>query len=193
MAKVTGPLMSLDASGTVGKTAVFSKWKGRNYVRLRVTPTNRQTDPQQDARIKTGSVGRSMSIVTKPIAPNLGSQFYLDAKVKAPAGQSWVSYSIRTIIGSAFSTFDDDATDFAGITAPNDGYYTTNADDAGLADFSIAKTGTVSLITKGEQLYHLYTFAVNQLSYAAPALGFALATDNELADFVEYLTTQVTP
>lgn len=39
MAKVTGPLLSLDASGTVAKTMTFSRWKGINYVRQRVIPT----------------------------------------------------------------------------------------------------------------------------------------------------------
>jgi len=193
MAKVTGPLMSLDASGTVGKTAVFSKWKGRNYVRLRVIPMNRQTPDQQDARTRTGSVGRSMSIVARPVSPNLGSQFYLDSLAAAPAGQSWVSYSIRTILGSAFSTFDDDRLDFIAITTPNDGYYDDAAEAAGLADFAIAVTGVLTLIEAAEQFYHLYVFAVNQLDYVAPALGFALATANELAAFVVYLQTQVTP
>ena len=40
MVKVYGPMMSLDATGTIGKTATFSKWKGRNYVRQRVVPAN---------------------------------------------------------------------------------------------------------------------------------------------------------
>lgn len=43
MAKVTGPLLSLDASGSVASTMTFSKWKGINYVRQRVTPTYTNT------------------------------------------------------------------------------------------------------------------------------------------------------
>lgn len=39
MAKVTGPLLSLDASGTIANTMTFSRWKGINYVRQRVIPT----------------------------------------------------------------------------------------------------------------------------------------------------------
>lgn len=39
MAKVTGPLLSLDASGSVASTITFSRWKGVNYVRQRVIPT----------------------------------------------------------------------------------------------------------------------------------------------------------
>ncbi|MDZ7721677.1 MAG: hypothetical protein U5R06_02325 [candidate division KSB1 bacterium] len=33
MAKVTAPLFSLDASGTIGKAFTFSKWKGRKQLR----------------------------------------------------------------------------------------------------------------------------------------------------------------
>lgn len=40
MARVTAPAMSIDASGTIADTLTFSRWKGRNYVRTRVIPTN---------------------------------------------------------------------------------------------------------------------------------------------------------
>ena len=46
MAKVTGPLLSLDASGSVAKTITFSRWKGINYVRQRVIPTYSNTADQ---------------------------------------------------------------------------------------------------------------------------------------------------
>jgi len=40
MARLTGPLLSLDASGSIFGTLVYSKWKGLNYARLSVTPYN---------------------------------------------------------------------------------------------------------------------------------------------------------
>ena len=40
MVKVNAPAMSLDASGSLGGAIVFSKWKGRNYVRTLVRPSN---------------------------------------------------------------------------------------------------------------------------------------------------------
>ncbi len=40
MTKVFAPALSLDASGTIGNAIVFSKWKGRNYIRERVIPAN---------------------------------------------------------------------------------------------------------------------------------------------------------
>lgn len=46
MARTWSPLLSLDASGTVADAITFSKWKGRNYVRTRVTPANPQSPGQ---------------------------------------------------------------------------------------------------------------------------------------------------
>ena len=50
MVKVTGPGMSLDASGTLADALVFSKWKGRNYIRERVIPANPKSGPQVGVR-----------------------------------------------------------------------------------------------------------------------------------------------
>lgn len=50
MAKVTGPLLSLSASGTVADTMTFSRWKGRAYVRQRVIPTYTNTTTQANVR-----------------------------------------------------------------------------------------------------------------------------------------------
>ena len=50
MAKVTGPLMSISASGTFAKTLVYSRWKGRPYVRERVIPDNPRSALQTGVR-----------------------------------------------------------------------------------------------------------------------------------------------
>lgn len=50
MVKVHGPMMSLDATGTLGKAVTFAKWKGRNYVRERVIPSNPKSGGQVGRR-----------------------------------------------------------------------------------------------------------------------------------------------
>lgn len=50
MATVKGPLMSLDASGSIADAIVFSKWKGRNYVRRHVVPANPKSGGQVGVR-----------------------------------------------------------------------------------------------------------------------------------------------
>jgi len=50
MVKVLGPMMSFEASGTIGNIATFSKWKGRPYVRQRVIPANPKSVLQVSTR-----------------------------------------------------------------------------------------------------------------------------------------------
>ena len=50
MAKITAPLLSLGGLGTIAKTIVYSKWKGRPYVRQYVIPGNPDTAGQQLTR-----------------------------------------------------------------------------------------------------------------------------------------------
>jgi len=50
MARVSGPLMSMSASGTVGKAMTFGKWKGRPWVREWFTPENPKTTKQVNIR-----------------------------------------------------------------------------------------------------------------------------------------------
>lgn len=50
MARVDGPLLSLDASGSIAGAMTFSKWKGINYVRIKSKPSNPQTAGQTTQR-----------------------------------------------------------------------------------------------------------------------------------------------
>ena len=50
MARLTGALFSLAASGTIADTLTFAKWKGIQYVRTRVIPANPKTAPQIEVR-----------------------------------------------------------------------------------------------------------------------------------------------
>lgn len=57
MAVVSGPLMSLGASGQVGGAIVFSSWKGRPVVRQLVTPAN----PKSAKQVSNRSMMRFLS------------------------------------------------------------------------------------------------------------------------------------
>lgn len=50
MAKTTAPLLSFGASGSMAKTMVASKWKGRPYMRQHVVPANPNSTGQQSTR-----------------------------------------------------------------------------------------------------------------------------------------------
>lgn len=50
MVKVQAPALSLEASGSIGGALVFSKWKGRSYVRSLVVPSNPKSGGQVGVR-----------------------------------------------------------------------------------------------------------------------------------------------
>ncbi len=50
MARVKGPLFSMDARGSIGKTLVFSIWKGINYVKRHSIPSNPKSAAQVSFR-----------------------------------------------------------------------------------------------------------------------------------------------
>jgi len=50
MARVAGPAMSMEASGKLAGTIVFSRWKGRSVVRQLVTPNNPKSAKQVSMR-----------------------------------------------------------------------------------------------------------------------------------------------
>lgn len=64
MVKVTGPMMSIDASGTLAKTLVFGKWKGRNVVRSHAIPANPKTAGQVSTRAMMKFLSQSWTNLT---------------------------------------------------------------------------------------------------------------------------------
>jgi hypothetical protein len=102
MAKLTGPLFSLDASGKYGGAIVFSKWKGRNYARQLVTPANPQSADQETARNAVRVAGQAQKWVNANTQIN-GDLTLADlAEIKAitPAGYAWNGELTKAIIGA---------------------------------------------------------------------------------------------
>lgn len=50
MARLTAPLLSLGASGSIAKSLVYSTWKGIPYARVHVIPANPKSVGQQEVR-----------------------------------------------------------------------------------------------------------------------------------------------
>lgn len=65
MAKPTAPLLSFGASGTLAKTMVYSKWRGRPYVRRHVIPSN----PQSTAQTLTRNAFANANSIWKIMGP----------------------------------------------------------------------------------------------------------------------------
>jgi hypothetical protein len=64
--KVTAPLFSLDASGSLGGAIVASKWKGRNYMRRLVIPANPRSGGQTANRALIAFLSQVWAGLTAP-------------------------------------------------------------------------------------------------------------------------------
>lgn len=160
MAKVTGPLMSMSASGSIGKSIVFSIWKGVAYVRQWLKPANPQSADQGDVRIILGGTGRAVA----QVKPTSGYETKLVAEGVVPAGQSKQSYLVKKII----DTYLADASDYATALAEFTGHASVSlfkgiADDLGVAEVDL-DYATISPYDKGLGIYLLAKLGI--------ALGF---------------------
>lgn len=93
MAKVTGPLLSLTARGSVAKTITFSVWKGVAYVRQLVIPTYSNTFKQQavrDLMTQATQAWRANSVIT----PTTIDATYKSAFDTAAAGSAYSGFNL---------------------------------------------------------------------------------------------------
>jgi len=81
VSRVTGPLFSLTASGTLSDVITYSQWKGLFYVRTRVIPANPQTASQTSIR---GTLTAGVSI------------WHDDTSMPAASKTSWEYYASGT-------------------------------------------------------------------------------------------------
>lgn len=163
-AKVTGPLLSFDASGTVGKTATYSKWKGRNYTRLRVVPKNPQSASQGITRTIMGAIGK----VIRAISPT--GILYTQLSAVVPADQGWNGYFTREMSGSNFANFEASRTAYELVdNATVKGYFDAEAASLGLTGFELPYTPVGEDVPGGLALW--------AAADAAFRLGLAIAPE----------------
>jgi hypothetical protein len=84
MAKPTGPLLSLGASGQIAKTLVAATWKGQPYFRQYVIPSN----PQSTAQTATRTVFSWANSVWKIAGPNFQAPWNLFATGQVLTGRN---------------------------------------------------------------------------------------------------------
>lgn len=96
MAKVDGPLFSLEARGKIADAIVYFPWKGRHAVRRWLKPTNPRDVDQQIIRQKLKGIGKFISRIETPgsVLAN-GSAFVQAMKVETPAAQIWNAFTVK--------------------------------------------------------------------------------------------------
>lgn len=130
MAKVEGPLMSMEARGKIGNAVVFFPWKGRHAVRRWLKPTNPRRTDQQIIRQKLAALGKCLGAIKTPDPDDLaaGSAVYQEIKTLVTTGQIWNAFLVKKALD--FFKVDADYVEFAGaITAL--GHYSSWTEAAG--------------------------------------------------------------
>ena len=99
MAKVEGPLFSLEARGKIGNVMVHFPWKGRNVVRKWLKPTNPRDIDQKLIRQKLAAVGHCISkfLGVSTANPN-GSYAIQEWKTITPATQIWNAFITKSAL-----------------------------------------------------------------------------------------------
>lgn len=148
MAKVTGPLFSVSATGKIADAIVFFGWKGRHVVRQWLKPANPKTSGQGDSRLICGALGRACSPIHKT------SAVAADIRLYAAVGATWVSeiisYMIKNVIndGTAWDALVTEAEAHTVWAA-----FGTEAVALNLAQYDISYKGCSDLAAPGTILY----------------------------------------
>jgi len=158
MAKVQGPLFSLEARGKVADSVVFFPWKGRHVVRQWLKPTNPQSTLQGYVRAALKAIARWIKKVAIP------SNIYEYATAACPAGLNWNAWLMQGYlnlnqVGGVFNTasFEAIIDEYNNSLHSDTDYvlkdlFESKASALGLEDFAM-NYGYTSNISKGMQLY----------------------------------------
>jgi len=177
MAKVDGPLFSLEARGKIADAMVFFPWKGRHVVRQWLKPTNPQSTLQGYVRAALKSISKFVGkILCVAKGSALDSLLYVAATSSVDAGLNWNAWLAQGFLdalqsGNSFNTdsfngyISEYSTDIeTTVKAAFDSLATT----LGLEDFAMAYGYTTS-IPAGLQLYFGAVAAYKQtVSNASP-------------------------
>jgi len=160
MAKVDGPLFSVEARGKVADSIVFFPWKGRHVVRQWLAPTQPHSTKQGYIRAAANAVGRAVSkIWSKSQGQAVDSVLYQHLTNTVPAGLNWNAWycqgflkrlqSAGTLITASFTAL---VVQYSSLATAVLTAFKTNATALGLSDFAFSY-GYTSNIEAGCQLY----------------------------------------
>ena len=164
MAKVTGPLYSVSASGKIADSMVFFGWKGLSVVRQWIIPANPQSADQGDQRIIMGGTGRAVG----KIQPGFQfAQQLIDLDL-IPSGQTKQSFLVKFILDN----YLPDATEFGTMQAElvaHSAYadWQSGADDLTLLAFDLPYA-TIAPYNKALGLYLIAKAAIANGFVGAP-------------------------
>lgn len=176
MAKVTAPLMSMDASGKFGGALVFGKWKGRPTVRKLVTPSNPQSTDQVASRnaVRVLAAGQHFANLTALVRSGETLTDKAELVSRAPSGQAWNGFLVKSGIGAGQVNYDAATAAYAALQAGDRTAWNTAAGALTPAIPAVAQQvaggGAGTPLTAGEVFFH-YCYALYVAGVMATAPG----------------------
>lgn len=184
MAKVSGPLLSIEARGSIAESIVFFPWKGRHLVRQWLTPANPKKADQGYVRVILKCIGKAIARITSKsqVGDTIDSYLYTRVKAKTDPTQPWNATFAKQFLEDmkyagkvVQSSFDNVITAFSDHTASSD--FVDIAASLNLADFKF-DYGYTDNIEDGFMLYAAaYAAQKMNIEGFTKALADWLATD----------------
>lgn len=98
MAKVRGPLLSLDARGQIGKSQVYGTWKGVQYARQYTAPSN----PSTAAQVAVRSVFAALDELWKRTGPLTRETWNAETERRPMTPRnSWIRFNLPLLRGKS--------------------------------------------------------------------------------------------
>jgi hypothetical protein len=171
MAKVSGALFSMEASGAYGGSLVFAKWKGRQYCRQLVIPANPHAADQETARNRLRVTGAIQKWVNTTTMKENGQTDTDKTRIiaKTPGGYAWNGFLVDTIIGKGGLTYDAAQTAYAALQAGEKTAWDTAAAGLDPAISAVYQTttggGSTTALSAGETFF-IYRYGLSQMGLA---------------------------
>lgn len=147
MAKVTGPLMSIEASGQFAKSITFDK---RGFARGYTTPSNPRTVSQQATRLAMKAA--------QTIAKHLGSA--AREKLRQTYGYRWNAQLLGAALGTNLENYNAAMAEYALITEDTLAVLSDAADAISVTNITVPESEEV---VTGAQAIYVILKAYNNL------------------------------
>jgi hypothetical protein len=178
MAKITGGLFSLSASGKFAKALVFASTRGTQYVRQLVIPANPRSLNQEITRSNMRVAASSVRWTGLQTVLRPGETLMDKASImlKSIGALAWNTTLVKAMIGEGSIAYDADEASFQALTAPQKTAWDAAAAALTPPIMAVSQTTTggvaIANATAGKVYFHhvaaLWRLAITTQPGAAP-------------------------
>ena len=172
MAKVSGPLFSMEASGSYGGAIVFAKWKGRQYSRQLVIPSNPNSADQEEVRNRLRVTGAIQKWVNATALVESGQTMTDKERIIAdtPGGYAWNGYLVENCVGKGGLTYDAAHAAYVALAAGEKTAWNSAAIGLSPALAQVYQTvagGTAGTPLTAGEVFFIYRYGLSQMGLAS--------------------------